>query len=418
MEAAEDLVQEVLTQAWQKLPSLHDPTAFLAWIKAIMANACRSWHRRAHARPAFLEEQEDALPADRQQQPLEALLIRERQRALRQALGALPETNRLALMMHLWGDYSYQEIAGFTGVPVTTVEGRIHRAKRQLRRLLRDEDAGSLAPAPRTGALAATDRHVHPPSPIRRGDPMRKSTSQPLTDLTRPLALVLFSKQLSTLLDAGVSLMRSLEILQEGPPPYGQAARELRAQVAAGGTLSQAMAERPELFSRCYHRMVRAGEVGAMLEEIFGRLADLMTREWKLARSGGKGEAPLLLVNPGGPPPPADWAQLSDYQKTVLRVLFCETLGLLLVSGVPMLQALDLLAELLPVAQREALRAVRDAVREGDRMPPILKQLGILPGFALEMIALGEETGSLDRALERAADVFQHELECRALLVS
>jgi type II secretory pathway component PulF len=96
--------------------------------------------------------------------------------------------------------------------------------------------------------------------------------------------------------------------------------------------------------------------------------------------------------------------------------LFCETLGLLLVSGVPILQAMEILAELLPPAQREGLLAAREEVREGERIGPALKRLGIiLPRFALELIALGEETGTLDATLEKAADILLHDLECRIL---
>ncbi len=54
---------------------------------------------------------------------------------------ALPEGNRLTLLMRIWGQSSYEEIAAFLNVPVTTIEGRIHRAKLQLRRLLRAEAA-------------------------------------------------------------------------------------------------------------------------------------------------------------------------------------------------------------------------------------------------------------------------------------
>src|SRR5205823_4465075 len=111
--------------------------------------------------------------SDRRHQPLEALLAREKQRALRQALTALPYANRVALLMHVWGEYSYQEIAAFTDVPVTTVEGRIHRAKRQLRRLLQ----------------AASGEFACEPAPARDARPGRKSMNQPYApDPSRPLA--------------------------------------------------------------------------------------------------------------------------------------------------------------------------------------------------------------------------------------
>lgn len=402
MEAAEDLVQEVLTRAWQKLPDLHDCAAFVPWLRTILANACRSWYRRARPGPVSLEAEADhRLLADRRPQPLQALLAREQQRSLRQALVALPVANRVALLMHVWGDYSYEEIAAFTGVPVTTVEGRIHRARRQLRRGLRDDGGGF------PGA---------PSSPARPERPRRKPMSpQKPPELAQPLALVLFSHQFATLLDTGVALVRCLDALQDAPAPYGEAARTLRARVEQGETLSRAMTDMPELFSPFYRAMVRAGEVGGMLEETLRRTADLMTEEWKQVRRHTGKVAPVSFVNPGSPPLADDWDALADYQRTTLLALFFETFGLLLVSGVVITEALRTLAELMPPTMKEKLQATADSLIRGERLGPILGRPGILPRFAAEMIAVGEEGGHLDVAMERIADIFKHDLECRLL---
>ena len=179
--------------------------------------------------------------------------------------------------------------------------------------------------------------------------------------------------------------------------------------------MSVAMADHAELFPAVYRSLVRAGEVGQVLEETLRRAADLMTREWKMARAYPGKVAPIFLTNPGGPPLPHDCDELTDYQRTVLRALFCETLGLLLVSGVPIMQAGRTLADLLPPAQKERLLAAVAAMGRGERLGPALDLPGILPRFAIELIAIGEESGHLDGALERAADIFRHELECRLL---
>ncbi|MBI3948572.1 MAG: RNA polymerase sigma factor [Armatimonadetes bacterium] len=145
-EEAEDLVQEMLAAAWEKLPQLREPAHFGAWLRSIARNACRGWYRRSRPWPASLDEASDAAQVpDPAPGPVEIILAREQQRAWHRALQSLPEANRLALLMHVWGDYSYEEIATILGVPVTTIEGRIHRAKAQLRRLLR-ADAGDLVP--------------------------------------------------------------------------------------------------------------------------------------------------------------------------------------------------------------------------------------------------------------------------------
>ena len=140
-EAAQDLAQETLTRAWAALPTLREPGVFLPWLKRIAANACLSWHRPARLEMLSLDTGEGpCLPADAALQPLAVLLRRERQRALRQALAALPDANRVALLMHVWEGASYEEIAAFTGVAVSTVDGRLYRARKQLRRLLNDDE--------------------------------------------------------------------------------------------------------------------------------------------------------------------------------------------------------------------------------------------------------------------------------------
>ena len=133
------LAQETLAHAWEALPTLREPGAFLPWLKTIAGRACLNWHRAA--RPETLPLESAAETPDRHGlQPLPVLLARERGRALRRALAELPDANRLALLMHVREGASYQQIADFTGVAVTTVEGRISRARVRLRRLLRDDE--------------------------------------------------------------------------------------------------------------------------------------------------------------------------------------------------------------------------------------------------------------------------------------
>jgi len=232
--------------------------------------------------------------------------------------------------------------------------------------------------------------------------------------LPTPLASVLFSYQFSELISAGISLMRSLDILGDLPPPYGAAAHLLRDRVEVGHTLSVSMAERPELFSRFYRSMIRTGEIAGVLEETLARAAELMTKEWTLTRRDPAGESGLFLLNPSEQPMPDDWEQLSPYQQTVTRLLFCESFGMLLLSGVPILQAMEHIAMLLPMAQRNWMLEASERVKAGDRL--ILEQIEFLPRFATGLIAHGEETGTLDSALDRAAKIFGHQLECRLML--
>lgn len=140
-EEAEDLAQEALARAWEHLPTLNNPGAFLPWLRAIMANSCATWirHRIVARRRVYCISAQPGL-VDPRPLPQDALLKRERDRDLRDALAGLPEANRTALLMHVWGGASYEEIAAFIGVQVTTIEGRIFRAKQRLRRLLNSRD--------------------------------------------------------------------------------------------------------------------------------------------------------------------------------------------------------------------------------------------------------------------------------------
>ena len=153
-EEAEDLVQEVLARAWEKLPSLRQPEAFAGWLRQIMQHACQSWQRGRGRWPLSLEEAAPAAPVA--VDPPAVLLARERQRAVRAALLSLAPDNRLALLLHLWGDYSYAEIARLLDVSLSTVDGRIYRAKQHLRRLLH-EQAGELFAEPRRRWRAKED---------------------------------------------------------------------------------------------------------------------------------------------------------------------------------------------------------------------------------------------------------------------
>jgi RNA polymerase sigma-70 factor (ECF subfamily) len=159
---AEDLVQEILLRVWQKLPGLHIPALFLPWMKTIAANTCSTWYRRRPAQTTSLDtEPTRQLLADGATKPLEIVLSGEKQRELHRALLLLPQANRLALLMHVWGDYSYAEIAALTEVPVTTVEGRIYRAKRQMQRLLYDEGTAFLTSSPSHPIPETTKEHTH-----------------------------------------------------------------------------------------------------------------------------------------------------------------------------------------------------------------------------------------------------------------
>jgi len=95
-----------------------------------------------------------------------------------------------------------------------------------------------------------------------------------------------FTRQLSTLIDAGLPILRSLRILeqQQKPGSLRVAIRMVAEDVEGGSTLSEAMARHPKAFDRLYTNMVRAGELGGVLDVVLQRLADFMEKSMALRR--------------------------------------------------------------------------------------------------------------------------------------
>src|SRR5215212_6340415 len=98
--------------------------------------------------------------------------------------------------------------------------------------------------------------------------------------------LVVFSRQLATMINAGLPIVRSLYVLSEQTenPKLKDVVVEVRKDVEAGSFLSQALEKHPKVFSRLYVEMVKAGEVGGMLDGVLLRVADQLEREQDLKR--------------------------------------------------------------------------------------------------------------------------------------
>src|SRR5215204_4233374 len=98
--------------------------------------------------------------------------------------------------------------------------------------------------------------------------------------------LVIFSRQLATMINAGLPIVRALYVLSEQTenPKLKDVVVEVRKDVEAGSSLSQALEKHPEVFSRLYVEMVKAGEVGGMLDGVLLRVADQLERDQDLRR--------------------------------------------------------------------------------------------------------------------------------------
>jgi type IV pilus assembly protein PilC len=297
--------------------------------------------------------------------------------------------------------------------------------------------------------------------------------------------LVVTIRQLATLIDAGLPLLRSINVLivQLKPCKLRDTLREISSDIQGGSTFSEALAKHPKVFDRLFVNMVRAGEVGGMLEVVLSRLADYMERRQALIRRvRGAMVYPIFVVIiaiaivtfllvrvvpvfaeiftefGGALPWPTqflvDMSAFIQYQwwkilvcvsifgifikvmtkiHTVKRVMdrvilkvwllgdlvtkvavarFARTLGTLVSSGVPILQALKITKDTISnEVIQNAVQKVHDSIKEGDTIAAPLDEAKVFPAMVVNMIDVGEETGSLDAMLIKVADIYDEEVK-------
>ncbi|MEE3181177.1 MAG: type II secretion system F family protein [Planctomycetota bacterium] len=297
--------------------------------------------------------------------------------------------------------------------------------------------------------------------------------------------IVTFTTQLSTLQDAGLPIVRSLNILEEQQKP-GRLKDELEAiseEVEQGSTFSEALSKYPKSFNKLYISMVKAGEAGGVLDVILRRLAGFMEKSQKL-RKKVKGAliypaavitvaaailvVIMLFVVPAFEKMFADIGQslpaptqllLSTSQaiqkywfllpgipillvfsmKMIARTerggraldafklkmpvfgniikkssvaRFCRTLGTLIASGVPILEALRIVRDAVGnIIISNAIEDVHSSIREGDTIADPLRASGIFDELLVNMIDVGEETGELDKMLMKIADNYEADVD-------
>jgi type IV pilus assembly protein PilC len=298
--------------------------------------------------------------------------------------------------------------------------------------------------------------------------------------------LVNFTRQLSTLQDAGLPILRSLQILEQQQKPgllkaiIGGVADE----VEGGSTLSDSMAKYPKAFDKLYVNMIHAGEIGGVLDIILQRLADFMEKAAKLKKkvlgamiypavvigiAVGIVSMIMIFVIPKFeqifrdfgttlPPPTvvllaisrwfANWGwayviaspfifmflwklvRMSDGGRYISDAIllkipilggilgktsvarFTRTLGTLIAAGVPILDALVITRDTCGnEVYSRALNKVHDAIREGETMADPLRATKVCDSIVVNMIAVGEETGDLDKMLMKVADNYDGDVD-------
>jgi RNA polymerase sigma-70 factor, ECF subfamily len=139
-EDARDVVQEAFVQAMLNLASFRQASAFYTWLYRIAFNVAAGQRRKKRAtvsiEKARLQDGREAV--DGGEGPAERLLRGERCRQVRQAIGKLDEEHRAVLVLREIDGCCYETIAEILDLPIGTVRSRIHRARNQLRGLLKD----------------------------------------------------------------------------------------------------------------------------------------------------------------------------------------------------------------------------------------------------------------------------------------
>jgi len=299
--------------------------------------------------------------------------------------------------------------------------------------------------------------------------------------------LMIFTRQLATLIDAGLPLLRGLTVLakQEPDPVLRKVIVSLAEAVQGGGTFSESLAGHPKIFNKLFVNMVKAGELGGVLELVLLRLAEFQEKAQKIKNKVVAAmfypaivlviaiaimAFLLVFIVPkfqaifddmlGGKPLPALTRFVigaSDAVKNniliiivgivVLAILykivkrtpkgaalldalkmkaplfgdltrksaisrFSRTLGTLVTSGVPILQALNITRETAGnVVIANAIMKVHDSVKEGESIVQPLEASGVFPPMVISMIDVGEETGQLPEMLLKVAEVYDDEVD-------
>lgn len=123
-EDAKDITQEVLLKAYLNLRQLKKPHAFRSWLYTIASNECRMWHRK--------HQSHEALEAEAETGSIARGSDLETQLTVKEEIDALPESQRLVVLMHYFSGFSLKEIGEFLGTSREAIKARLFRARQRL----------------------------------------------------------------------------------------------------------------------------------------------------------------------------------------------------------------------------------------------------------------------------------------------
>ncbi len=346
---------------------------------------------------------------------------------------------------------------------------------------------GEVKGAAPAAAKTAAKKKAAPAAAKPKGKNIEIKLPKFLRGRVKPKDLTTFTRQLATLVNAGLPLMRCIEVLkkQNQIPALGDCLNGISEAIAGGATFSEALTAYPKIFDNLYVNMVKAGEAGGVLEVVLNRLAEFAEKAQKIKNKvkgamiypsvvlfAAIGITAFLMVAVipkfqqvfndilGGQSLPAVtefvmscsefvqhnglqvfigafaiWGLYKVFGKTkkgayildalrlkmpvigtlVKRTAISQvtrTLGTLLASGVPILQALTIVRD--TTGNRviaRALQTVHDAVKEGESMIYPIAASGVFPPMVVSMVQVGEETGALSDMLTRIANTYDDEVD-------
>lgn len=131
--------------------------------------------------------------------------------------------------------------------------------------------------------VAAAGRGSAPKAAPTKKAKGKKSGGFNFGKIIKPEELTTFTRQLATLLDAGLPLLRALEVMirQEKNQRFQAVLEQIAGQVKSGNSFSDGLAQHPKIFDRLFINMVRAGEAGGVLDTVLSRLAGFMEKALK-----------------------------------------------------------------------------------------------------------------------------------------
>ncbi len=304
----------------------------------------------------------------------------------------------------------------------------------------------------------------------------------------KPKDLTVLTRQLATLVESGLPLLRGLRILtkQTKHPALQKILQGMCESVEGGSTFSEALAQFPKTFDNLYINMTRAGEAAGSLEQSLNRLAEFLEKAQKIkskVKSAMTYPVVVLVValsltgflmvtvipkfetlftdmlgkNAQLPPITRFVVGLShNFAESTLPIIAAialiivlvkilartpqgkivfdaiklripvfgdvirkssvgrstRTLGTLMQSGVPVLQALDIVRDTAGNAViSRAFQRIHDAVKEGENMTPSMEASKQFPAMVVSMVDVGEETGALPDMLNRIANTYDGEVD-------